>query len=371
MKKTIKSLLVLLMFMSCNLVMTSCGGDDDGVGNDNPGVNGGSTGTSSSAPVPVDLGLSVFWADRNVGAKDVYDRGYFFAWGETESKTTYSIDNYKDAINYPDVISGTTYDPAKKYMGGRWRLPTDAEMVELITKTNTRYERNSDNVLCMVKIGTNGQKIYIPATGMIMTSGVLENTDEGYYGNGEKNKGFTFRENTLTMGDVRKTYESRAYRAVMDRSINSTDVDDPIGTMIVDMISNINFNIGLKPRLKINKDYCFESETVTGYETASGSWGATKYEYEYYLEFTSIGNISGLNKIVSYPASDWSKTIPVYSNTGYVVRLIKRNITLNGPASDSDINGKRYGLSRIYVVGNKSGDLTTIKYQTPFVPSSK
>ena len=360
--------------MSCNLVMTSCGGDDDGVGNDNPGVNGGSTGTSSSEAIPVDLGLSVLWADRNVGAKDVYDRGYFFAWGETESKTTYSIDNYKDAINYPDVISGTTYDPAKKYMGGRWRLPTDAEMLELLTNlttASTSFERNSDNVFCMVKTGKNGQKIYFPATGVIMSSGVLENTDEGYYGNGEKNKGFMFTEKSTSWGDVRKKYESRAYRAVMDRSINSTDVDDPIGTMIVDMISNTYCNIGLKPRLKINKDYCFESETVTGNEFDSGSWGATQYTYNYYLEFASVGNISGLNKITSYPAVGWSRTIPIYPNTGYVVRLMKKDVYSDMPASASDIYGNIHGLSRIYVDGIKSGGKTTIRYQTPFVPSSK
>ncbi|MBQ3575808.1 MAG: hypothetical protein IJA28_00145, partial [Coprobacter sp.] len=43
----------------------------------------------------VDLGLSVKWATCNVGATTPEESGYYFAWGETESKTTYDWNTYK------------------------------------------------------------------------------------------------------------------------------------------------------------------------------------------------------------------------------------------------------------------------------------
>ena len=41
----------------------------------------------------VDLGLSVKWANVNVGAKKPSDFGTYFAWGETKPKNFYSWDS--------------------------------------------------------------------------------------------------------------------------------------------------------------------------------------------------------------------------------------------------------------------------------------
>ena len=43
----------------------------------------------------VDLGLSVRWADCNLGANSPEASGDYFAWGETETKAKYAWDNYK------------------------------------------------------------------------------------------------------------------------------------------------------------------------------------------------------------------------------------------------------------------------------------
>ena len=51
--------------------------------------------TTVKQPTPIDLGLSVLWADRNIGADSTTDYGYYFAWGETKPKDTYSWVNYK------------------------------------------------------------------------------------------------------------------------------------------------------------------------------------------------------------------------------------------------------------------------------------
>ena len=43
----------------------------------------------------VDLGLSVAWADRNLGAKQPTDAGLMLAWGELEGKSEYTLGTYR------------------------------------------------------------------------------------------------------------------------------------------------------------------------------------------------------------------------------------------------------------------------------------
>ena len=93
----------------------------------------------------VDLGLSVKWADMNVGAASENDLGNYFAWGET---TGHAYDSGHDfsAANYSLYDSGTTTltkytlvgsafdyttlqtadDAAAQSWGGTCRMPTKA-----------------------------------------------------------------------------------------------------------------------------------------------------------------------------------------------------------------------------------------------------
>ena len=49
---------------------------------------------SSDEVEAVDLGLSVKWANMNVGAKKESGFGTYFAWGETQPKEYYSWKTY-------------------------------------------------------------------------------------------------------------------------------------------------------------------------------------------------------------------------------------------------------------------------------------
>ena len=42
----------------------------------------------------VDLGLSVMWATRNIGATSSTDNGKFYAWGEIKEKNFYDWSTY-------------------------------------------------------------------------------------------------------------------------------------------------------------------------------------------------------------------------------------------------------------------------------------
>lgn len=61
----------------------------------------------------VDMGLSVMWAAWNVGATQPSDYGNFYAYGEIEPKTDYSVDTYQ-WIN-PDYEEGQFYDQWEQF----------------------------------------------------------------------------------------------------------------------------------------------------------------------------------------------------------------------------------------------------------------
>ena len=143
----------------------------------------------------VDLGLSVLWANANIGANGIYEKGDYYAWGESSTKSSYTLDNYFDY--YIEVkeggyvhrgfkqfnkagqsLIGTEYDTAHNIMGGNWRMPTSDEYNELISKcklTSTYLKNENGNplkdeegniVLSYVEaVGPNGKKIIFPHGG--------------------------------------------------------------------------------------------------------------------------------------------------------------------------------------------------------------
>lgn len=113
----------------------------------------------------VDLGLSVMWATCNVGASSPSEYGDYYAWGETETKVTYTQDNcerYNEDIG--DISGNIRYDVAASNWGDGWRLPTRAELEELVDMCDWVWCRNEYSWGYLV-IGPNGNKIFLPAAG--------------------------------------------------------------------------------------------------------------------------------------------------------------------------------------------------------------
>lgn len=133
----------------------------------------------------VDLGLSVNWATKNLGAATSEDAGNYYAWGEIEPKATYTSENYiHNGANLGANIGGTEYDAATKSLGEGWRMPTKEEVQELldkciwvwkerivIEKDTIQVEEKDTIVDVRVKythcevVGPNGKAIYLPAVG--------------------------------------------------------------------------------------------------------------------------------------------------------------------------------------------------------------
>ena len=135
----------------------------------------------------VDLGLSVQWCDRNVGASSVEGIGGYFAWGETEPKESFSWETYaygSSETNVTDIganISGTQYDAATKMLGDGWRMPTRAEIIELIYKCT--WEKTSLNgVNGLRATAANGQSIFFAQQGGRISYGEKPSDATYFYG---------------------------------------------------------------------------------------------------------------------------------------------------------------------------------------------
>ena len=117
----------------------------------------------------VDLGLpsGTKWAARNIGATSVEDYGNYYAWGEVESKDSYTSGNYKWGtrnLGEDYDISGTQNDVAAVKWGGIWRMPTSTEMQDLITNCSWSWD-NINGVDGYIITGSSNNKIFLPAAG--------------------------------------------------------------------------------------------------------------------------------------------------------------------------------------------------------------
>ena len=110
----------------------------------------------------IDLGLSVLWADRNIGAESPEDPGHFFAWGETTARnlSAFARPYIFDEADAPLMLSGE-YDTATALWGEGWRMPTKAELNELNTLSGDDKKDGEGNVIGIILSG-NGNSIVIP-----------------------------------------------------------------------------------------------------------------------------------------------------------------------------------------------------------------
>ena len=151
----------------------------------------------------VDLGLpsGLKWATCNVGATTPEKYGNYYAWGETEPKTTYSWSTYKwcngrydtqtkycTSGRYGTVDDKTVLeladDAARANWGGQWRMPTDDEWTELrenCTWTWTSDYNGTGVAGRIVTSKTNSNSIFLPAAGYRGSDDLNNAGGNGFY----------------------------------------------------------------------------------------------------------------------------------------------------------------------------------------------
>lgn len=134
--------------------------------------------------VYVDLGLTsgTLWAEHNVGALFPEGQGDFFAWGEIETKKEYTSDNcssyHKDLGN---IAGNPMFDAATANWGDDWRMPTLEEMFELTQECTWTWTEVNGVSGYKVTSKTNGNHIFLPASGFRVNGDLLDHNLYGYY----------------------------------------------------------------------------------------------------------------------------------------------------------------------------------------------
>ena len=127
----------------------------------------------------VDLGLSVKWAVCNVGTDRPEGGGDLYAWGETETKSSYTeFNSITFDKRFGNIGGDSQYDAARNKWGGSWRLPTNSEWQELID--NCTWQWTSRNGVNGYKVTSNrnSRSIFLPA----IFSGETSPCSQGDYG---------------------------------------------------------------------------------------------------------------------------------------------------------------------------------------------
>lgn len=174
----------------------------------------GGGGTIPSTMEYVDLGLpsGLKWAKCNLGASKPSDYGDWYAWGEIEVKNKWAIwefynwmqagqsdwkyitkytiaDGETGAIWYDSsgnfigdnkTVLDAADDAATQQLGSPWRMPTVDEIKELLDKCTWTWTTQDGVNGCQVD-GPNGNAIFLPATGFVNDTALINKGDEGYY----------------------------------------------------------------------------------------------------------------------------------------------------------------------------------------------
>jgi len=161
----------------------------------------------------IDLGLSsgLKWAECNLGAEKPEDYGDYYAWGEVEpyyssqdpltwkegksegyywpsykwcngsssTLTKYNTDSSRGSVDNKTVLDPAD-DAAHVNLGGKWRMPTDAEWTELRTECTWTWT-TQNGVNGRLVTGKNGNSIFLPAAGCRCDTGLYDTGSYGYY----------------------------------------------------------------------------------------------------------------------------------------------------------------------------------------------
>ena len=194
---------------------------------------------ANTSTAMVDLGLSVKWAQCNIGAAAPEEFGNYYAWGETDIKEKYIWDTYKHcngtSTSLTKYCSYESFghvdskmqleqhdDVATATLGDGWRLPTIVEYEELMNKCTWVW--TTQNGVNGYKVtGRNGKSIFLPAAGYRYNSMLYsENSYALYWLNSLNDAGCyyaqcaVFYENNL-QHNFKMRFYGLTVRAVYDR----------------------------------------------------------------------------------------------------------------------------------------------------------
>ena len=149
----------------------------------------------------VDLGLpsGVKWARFNLGSANSDDPGIYLSWGETapKSRDKYDMTMQDSPYKFGGLKSLTKYctnpahgtvdnktvldledDAAYKYLGEGWRLPTNAQIQELLDNCTWEYVPEKTG---HIVTGPNGNTMFLPCKGAKYQGAIEYENERGFF----------------------------------------------------------------------------------------------------------------------------------------------------------------------------------------------
>lgn len=187
MRKAAYALAILLLAASCDLLDFGTDPVQKQKGEEHPAPDG-----------YVDLGLSVYWSQFNLGCSQPEQYGNYYAWGETDTKDKYTW-KYYSLCNGLDSNSAMTKYNAEDGLTellpqddvaqakGDGRLPTIGEWSDLLRYCDWEWQKNYNGTgvagyLVTSSIeGFQNSSIFLPCAGIRQNETLFRENKIGYY----------------------------------------------------------------------------------------------------------------------------------------------------------------------------------------------
>ncbi len=184
--------------------------DDEDLTNEVSVASSDATGLIPKAGVDMGTtvyGQKVYWARWNIGVtKKIGQFGRYYAWGELETKDSYTEDTYDVDFKglmfdkFPNYQLPDSADVVHELWGENWRMPTIDEISALMNVCDITYTTDNGIYGCLLTSNSTGNSIFLPLGGYKSASNTLDENSRGYYwsssvyslGNDEKKSKYAY-----------------------------------------------------------------------------------------------------------------------------------------------------------------------------------
>ena len=155
-----------------------------------------------------------YWADRNIGAAEPWDSGFYFWWGDTvgyrrEDDQWVASDGSAAGFSFANAphygknstwllnkgwittnnVLAPEHDAARAHWGGEWRMPTKQELQDLVDKCDRTWVTTNGVKGCLVRgrDGFESVAIFLPAAGFGHETALKNGGTWGYLWSSEPN----------------------------------------------------------------------------------------------------------------------------------------------------------------------------------------
>ena len=288
----------------------------------------------------VDLGLpsGTRWASCNMGANAPEQYGDYYAWGETVTKEVYDATTYTYSDN-PETLPASA-DAASVGWGSDWRMPTSEEFQELLDNCTHTWALRYGVKGCMFT-GTNGNFIFLPASGSRLDGDLNFDGTNGWYRSSSLYADYTYCAWSLSFSSESCVMSSSGSRAEGQAIRPVYRPDIPPATVTVTFNANggsgtmepQTFTVGVAQQLNAN-GFTRSGYSFSGWNTSvdgTGTAYSNRQEITVSANLTLYAQWTANPVAVTFNANGGSGTMsPQTFTVGVAQQLTANSFTRSG-----------------------------------------